>query len=133
MALVILIDQFSRNIYRGKAEAFDADERTQALVQGMVADGDDHALSIVQRMFLYLPLEHAEDLELQDLAVHCYTELLADAPPELKEFCQVSLDFALRHRVPIAKFGRFPHRNIALGRQTSQPEQDYLDAHGGFV
>lgn len=122
LALVILLDQFSRNLHRNAPEAFAADAKARGLARDAVAAGVDQALGPVERVFIYLPFEHSEDLGDQDEAVR----LLGSVGAE-------SLDYAERHRDVIRRFGRFPHRNAALGRVSTPEELDYLAQPGaGF-
>lgn len=126
LALVILLDQFTRNVFRGKPQAFAGDARAQRLVLQAIAAGEDLALPCVGRVFLYMPLMHAENLALQDECVARFNRLIADAPEALKQRLQGNLDFAHQHRDIIASFGRFPYRNAALGRADTGEEQDFL-------
>jgi uncharacterized protein (DUF924 family) len=126
LALVILLDQFTRNVFRGKPQAFAGDARAQRLVLQTLAAGEDLELPWAGRVFLYMPLMHAETLALQDECVARFTRLQADAPDSLKQRLQGNLDFARQHRAIIARFGRFPYRNAALGRDDTAEEQDFL-------
>ncbi|MDI1273506.1 DUF924 family protein [Polaromonas sp.] len=126
LALVILLDQFPRNIFRGKGQAFAGDEQTQRLVSDALAQGIDETLPWVGRVFLYMPLTHAENLALQEEGVRRFTALLAAVPEAHRASVQNSLDFAVKHRDIIARYGRFPHRNNALGRTSSALEFDFL-------
>lgn len=126
LALVLLLDQFSRNVHRGSARAFAGDARSQRLVRQAIANGWDQRLTIVGRVFLYMPLMHAEDLALQQQCVACFEALQAGAPDELKARLQGNLDFARQHRDIVARFGRFPHRNPALGRTNTPEEAEFL-------
>jgi uncharacterized protein (DUF924 family) len=126
LALVILLDQFTRNVFRGKGQAFAGDARAQQLVLAALADGLDLQLSWAGRLFLYMPLMHAESLALQDECVARFTRLQADAPESLKQRFQSNIDFAHQHRDIIARFGRFPYRNAALGRLDTAEEADFL-------
>ena len=126
LALVILLDQFSRNIYRGQARAFAGDARAQQLVLRTLQAGEDESLARVGRVFLYMPLMHAEDLALQDRCVERFTHLHAGSPPELREKLASNLGFAEQHRDIVKRFGRFPHRNAALGRTTTAEEAVFL-------
>lgn len=126
LALVIILDQFSRNIHRGKPEAWDNDPKTARLVVDAVEKGMDRRLAPIERSFFYLPLEHAEDRELQRRAVELYGALAKEAPPEWKENYDSFLDYAVRHQVIIERFGRFPHRNAILGRETTEEEAAFL-------
>ncbi|SFU38968.1 Uncharacterized conserved protein, DUF924 family [Polaromonas sp. YR568] len=126
LALVILLDQFTRNVFRGKGEAFAGDARAQQLVLQALADGEDLTLPWAGRLFLYMPLMHAESLALQDECVARFVRLQADAPDSLKQRLQSNIDFAHLHRDIIARFGRFPYRNAALGRLDTAEEADFL-------
>lgn len=129
VALVVLLDQFSRNIHRGSALAFAGDGRALALARTAIASGRHLALPAIHRVFLYLPLEHCEDLETQDRCVALFREL-EDAMGDAL-FAGFTR-YAVAHREVIAQFGRFPHRNAALGRTSSPEELAYLATHGGF-
>jgi uncharacterized protein (DUF924 family) len=126
LALLILLDQLSRNLYRGTAETFAADARARAIARDLIARGFDQALTPVERMFVYLPFEHSEDLADQDLSVRLFEALDAISGEQTP-------DHAIRHRDVIRRFGRFPHRNAALGRVSSADEEAYLAEPGaGF-
>jgi uncharacterized protein (DUF924 family) len=128
LAEILVLDQFPRNLYRGQARAFAGDARALALALGLLARGDDQRLLPLQRLFAYLPLEHAEDLALQDRSVAVFTALAAAHDG----FAEV-LDYAERHRDVVRRYGRFPHRNAALGRASTPAEVDYLAQPGsGF-
>lgn len=126
LALIIVLDQFSRNIHRGSARAFAQDERAQALALEALRTGEYRQLRRVERVFLYMPLEHAETLELQRKSVECFTGLRDAAPDDEREVYGYFLEFAWRHYDVVARFGRFPHRNAALGRATTPEEQAFL-------
>jgi uncharacterized protein (DUF924 family) len=126
LALLILLDQLSRNLHRGSAEAFAADAKARATARAMIAHGFDQALTPVERIFVYLPFEHSEDLADQDMSVRLFASL------ESAEGSN-TLDYAERHRDVIRRFGRFPHRNAALGRVSTADEEAYLAEPGaGF-
>lgn len=128
LAEILVLDQFPRNLFRGQARAFAGDARAVALALGMVDDGSHASLHPLQRWFAYLPLEHAEDGVLQDRCVALF-EALAHAHEGFDE----ALDYAERHRDVIRRFGRFPHRNAALGRASTPDEQSFLAQPGsGF-
>jgi uncharacterized protein (DUF924 family) len=131
LALVILLDQFPRNLHRGSARAFEHDGAALALSLEAQARGLDRELGSVERWFLYLPLMHAEDAALQARCVALFEALAADAPAPLREALAGAADFARRHRAVIDRFGRFPHRNAALGRTTTPEEAAFLEASGG--
>ena len=126
LALVILLDQFTRNVFRGDGRAFSGDERAQQLALQVIASKADQQLPYVGRVFLYIPLMHAETLALQNECVARFTQLVNDALPSLKERLQDNLDFALKHEEIIAQFGRFPYRNMALGRASTAEEKVFL-------
>jgi len=126
LGLIILLDQFSRNVFRGSAHAFGGDLRAQRLVLGTLESGEDQLLPWVGRVFLYMPLMHAEDAALQARCVGCFARLVEDAPDTLKAKFQGNLDFARQHQHIIASFGRFPYRNAALGRDSTPEEVGFL-------
>jgi uncharacterized protein (DUF924 family) len=126
LALVILLDQFSRNIYRGQARAFTGDARAQQLVLRTLEAGEDESLARVGRVFLYMPLMHAEDLALQERCVERFTALHDNSPAALREKLAGNLQFAREHRDTVLRFGRFPHRNAVLGRESSKEELAFL-------
>ena len=130
LALVILLDQFSRNIHRDTPQAFAADAKCEAMVHAAMRKGYDKALAPVHRAFLYMPLMHSESLETQELCIRCYEALYEQAPPEHRKHFRANLDFAIRHRDIIARFGRYPHRNQILGRVSSAEEEAFLQQPG---
>lgn len=133
LALLIALDQFPRNLHRGDAQAWAQDVKAQRIALSGIARGDDQRLPPLQRVFAYLPLEHAEDSALQQRSVALFEALSADAPPEQRERFEGFLGYARRHREVIARFGRFPHRNAALGRADTPEEAAYLAQPGaGF-
>lgn len=126
LALIVLLDQFPRNLYRGQAKAFAGDARAQALVQASLALGTDQTLPTVARVFFYMPLMHAESEALQRECVRRFTALHDNAPPALREKLQGNLQAAQQHLAIVERFGRFPHRNAALGRASTPDETAYL-------
>jgi uncharacterized protein (DUF924 family) len=130
LALIVLLDQFSRNIYRGTAQAFAQDELALSLCLQGIDIGHDLALRPIERTFYYLPMEHAESLEMQDKCVQHYQQLVASLPQAMVKKLQLSLDYAISHRDIIARFGRFPHRNKLLGRASTVAEHEYLSQGG---
>lgn len=128
LARIVLLDQFPRNIFRGEARAFDGDPAARREALQLMDSGGDRQLGPYERWFVALPLEHAEDLSLQQRCV-AYCAALAGDEPALAG----ALDYAQRHRDVIARFGRFPHRNAVLGRSSTADELDYLAQPGaGF-
>jgi len=122
LALVLLLDQFPRNMFRGKARAFSTDAQARAVADRALAHGFDQATDLTMRPFFYLPFMHSEALIDQDRSMRLY-EMLGDAE---------QLRYAREHRDVIQRFGRFPHRNRALGRATTPAEQTFLQG-GGFA
>jgi len=124
LALLILLDQFSRNLHRGSAEAFAADPRARRIARIAVARGFDQRIAEPGRQFFYLPFEHSERKADQNACV----QMMGQRMPRTG---RTSRPWALVHRDVIRRFGRFPHRNKALGRETTPEEQAFLD-NGGF-
>ena len=126
LSLILLFDQFPRQMYRGTARAFEHDSRALALALSGMQSGADGALDPVERIFFYLPLQHAEALEVQDESVAACRRLLGEAPEALKTGFGQVLAAAQEHRGIIERFGRFPHRNRALGRVDTPEELEFL-------
>jgi uncharacterized protein (DUF924 family) len=120
LALVILLDQFPRNLYRGAARAFATDAKARRVAEQAIAAGHDRALAPFMRPFLYLPFEHSEAMADQERSVALFRALGDER----------SLAFAIGHRDVIARFGRFPHRNAALGRASTPEERAFLKQPG---
>lgn len=125
LAWLIVADQFPRNLYRGDARSFACDAAARDVARRMLAQGLDAALPAVARSFVYLPLEHSEDVADQDESVRRFTAL----PPDTPGYDSM-LDYAQRHRDIVARFGRFPHRNAALGRASTAEELEFLARPG---
>ncbi len=126
LALVIVLDQFSRNIHRDTARAYACDAAACRLaIEGLMRK-TDAAYSLEERLFLALPLAHAEDPKMQDANLAYVQRIAAEAPPELANAWQIAVASAREHRATIAKFGRFPQRNMALGRTTTGLELTFL-------
>ena len=126
LSLIILLDQFPRNMFRGSARAFAYDEKALALTLSGMQSGADAALDAVERIFFYMPLQHAESPEVQDESVAAYRRLLAEAPAELRASFAGVLEYAENHRSIIDRFRRFPHRNRLLGRESTPAEEGWL-------
>lgn len=126
LALIILLDQFSRHIHRGTAQAFAQDKKAQALCIDGIGAGDDCRAHAVERSFFYLPLEHAEDIEKQNLSLRAYTQLVQDVPEQYRKPFEMNLEFARRHHFVIEKFGRFPELNEILQRQSTEEELEFI-------
>ena len=126
LALVLLLDQFTRNVYRGQARAFAGDRRAQQLSLDAHDSGMDAEFATVGMVFLSMPLMHAEDVALQAESVLRFQRLLDTCAPELRDTLANNLDFARQHRDIVARFGRFPYRNAALGRTSTPDEEAFL-------
>lgn len=126
LALILLLDQFPRQIYRGRALSFAQDAKALSLTVDGLAAGADAALTPVERLFFYLPLEHSESIPMQEESIAAFRRLLADASTAHRDLFEDCLQFALKHQRIIQRFGRFPHRNAALGRRSTPAELSYL-------
>ncbi|EDO35425.1 predicted protein [Nematostella vectensis] len=130
LALIILQDQFCRSIYRGTSKAFDRDPYCVKLAEKFLEKKthDHEKYQPTERFFMYLPFEHAEDKDLQARSVHLFEKLLEDAKstPDAKS-AEFWFDFASKHKFVVDKFGRFPARNKAIGRENTPEEQEFLD------
>jgi uncharacterized protein (DUF924 family) len=122
LALLLLLDQIPRNVFRGSAHAFATDGLAREIARNAVDAGFDMRIDVPLRIFFYLPFEHSEEMADQDRSLRLFTAM-GDAG---------YLDYARRHRDVIARFGRFPHRNVALGRTSASEEVAWLEAGGGF-
>ena len=131
VALVLVLDQFPRQIYRNSGEAFACDAAAYAISRQLVASGWRRFL-VAEQTFVMLPFEHSENPADQDLSVKLYAERALEAPPNHLESCREQLDYATRHRDIIRKFGRFPHRNVVLGRESTPGEIEFLKSGRGF-
>lgn len=120
LAEIIILDQFSRNMYRGKAEAFLYDSLALALAQNAISGGLDSELSVEQRSFMYMPFMHSESLLIHEEAVKLFTRLGA----------KNNLEYELKHKAIIEQFGRYPHRNQILGRSSTAEEREFLSKPG---
>lgn len=128
LARILVLDQFTRNIYRGTPKAFAGDALALEAALAIDNSGASQTLPPVQRAFAYMPFEHAENLSLQERAVILFDKLAASATG-----FDSMLDYARRHHAVIRRFGRFPHRNAILGRPSTPEEQEYLQQPGsGF-
>ncbi|MDH3413125.1 MAG: DUF924 domain-containing protein [Gammaproteobacteria bacterium] len=130
LGLILLLDQFPRNVHRGTAKAFAFDPQALDLCQTGIDAGLDQALEPLERMFFYMPLQHAEALGPQDRSVALFESLAKTRPAEQRAFFEQALEFAREHRELISRFGRFPHRNRVLGRISSVEETAYLESGG---
>ena len=122
LAAIIVLDQFSRNMFRGSAKSFAGDAKARALANAVLEAGHDAAMNDDERQFLYMPFMHSETLADQDRSVALFEKLGREE----------NLKYARMHREPIKAFGQFPHRNEILGRPTSPAERAWIEEHGGF-
>lgn len=132
LGAIIVLDQFSRNLFRDSARAFTQDPLALRLCKDGIALNEDKVLSETERVFFYLPLEHSERMQDQEVSIRKFTELAEEARPEFRDFARNTLDYAHQHRKVIEQFGRFPHRNRVLGRESTPEESDWLARGGGF-
>ena len=132
VAFIIVVDQFPRNIYRDTPEAFSRDLLALRVCLEGIEKGFDRDLHPTHRTFFYLPLMHSEDLEIQGLSVEKYSALESEytSHPQIRETLACSTDFAGRHFDIIKRFGRYPHRNSALGRESTPEETEFLKEPG---
>lgn len=133
LALVIIFDQFSRNIFRGTPQAFETDTQALELTQRTISESKDKELMCVERVFLYMPFMHAEDLKVQDEGIRIFESLVEDSKtksPINTPYFEYNLKFMRQHRDIIALFSRFPHRNTVLSRPSTAEETAFLNKPG---
>jgi uncharacterized protein (DUF924 family) len=126
LALILLLDQFSRNIYRGTAEAFAMDKAALKLCVTGAMEKKDRGLTPIQRAFFYMPLQHAESRKVQAKSVQIYNRLVEAVSPTYRETFETIAQFAELHHDIVQQFGRFPHRNKLLNRDNTPEEDQYL-------
>ncbi|MBF2065589.1 MAG: DUF924 domain-containing protein [Calothrix sp. C42_A2020_038] len=124
LALILLLDQFPRNMFRGTSEAFATDWEALSVAQHAIKQGYDRSLLPVQRWFIYLPFEHSENIEHQRCSVELFKQLSDDADSAN------AIQYAIQHMEVIERFGRFPHRNAILGRTSTTEEKEFLKQPG---
>lgn len=130
LALVIVLDQFPHHIFRDQPQAFATDPQALALSLAALTANEDRQLTPIERVFLYLPLEHAESIEMQERSVSLYAALASEATADERALFEDFLDYARKHRDVVARFGRFPHRNAILGRPSTPDEVEFLKQPG---
>ena len=130
LALVIVLDQFPHHIHRDQPQAFATDPQSLALSLAALESGEDRKLAPIERVFLYLPLEHAESIEMQERSVSLYEQLANEAAADERALFDNFLDYARKHLDVVARFGRFPHRNEILGRPSTPEELEFLKQPG---
>jgi uncharacterized protein (DUF924 family) len=126
LALVILLDQLTRNVFRDQPRMYAGDARAQRIAVASLSDGTAETLGYVERVFMTMPLLHAEDLELQDRLASLVDALAAEAPPLYRKMAAMHSEQSTKFRAVIARFGRFPHRNALHGRATTDEEAAFL-------
>lgn len=133
LALVVLLDQFPRNMYRDSSRMYAHDELALSVTTLAIREYEARPLTLVQRMFLYVPLMHSENLTLQQAMVARFESLVEQAAlrsPQNRAFFEFALDYARRHLRVVERFGRFPHRNAILGRSSTRAELEFLEQAG---
>jgi len=128
--LILILDQFPRNMYRGTARSFAYDEKARQAAKTAIDFGIDGKVHPLEATFIYLPFEHSEDPNDQVTSVGLFKRLAQNSPTEFREHLLSAVEYARKHQDILAKFGRFPHRNQALGRATTAAEKAYLDSGG---
>lgn len=130
LALVIVLDQFPHHIHRDQPQAFATDPQALALSLDALATNEDRQLAPIERVFLYLPLEHAESIDMQERSVSLFQQLANEAAANERALFDNFLDYARKHLDVVARFGRFPHRNAILGRPSTPDEIEFLKQPG---
>lgn len=131
LACILVCDQLPRNLYRGSANAYAFDDRALDAAIDVLEAGQEQALGPYQRIFVLLPFEHAESLEMQNRCVEEFERLVTESPGELQDDMATYLPYAESHRDIVRRFGRFPHRNAVLGRDSTPEETAYMEEEGG--
>lgn len=126
LALIILLDQFSRYIYRRSSQAFACDQEAQKLCADGLREKMDQSLTLIERVFFYMPLVHSEDSKSQEMSIRLYQDLVSLSMSETTQIYQLFLAYAYAHFRVIKEFGRFPQRNKVLGRESTDAELAFL-------
>lgn len=133
LAYIILLDQLSRNMYRNTKDMYAGDEQALSVAKETIASGKDRSYRFAERGFLYLPLMHSEALSDQERCIELYKAFALELEGEKRKEVEMNVDYAIRHRDIVARFGRFPHRNEILGRPSTPEELEFLKMPGsGF-
>ncbi len=132
LALIVVLDQFPHHIHRNHGLSFAYDAQSLALALDMIQRGDDALVAPIERVFVYLPLEHAESVAMQDSSVAYYEQLAHEATAAERSLFDGFLDYAHKHRDVVVRFGRFPHRNALLGRPSTPEEIEFLKQPGSY-
>ena len=132
LAYIILIDQFSRNLFRNTPHMFEHDTLALNAAKAAIEQGLDKKLTLTERVFIYLPFEHSENIDDQEKSVALYEKLFLETAAEYKNIAQIFLSYAEDHHQIIQKFQRFPHRNKILSRESTRAEIEFLESHPGY-
>lgn len=130
LTLILVLDQFPRNIYRGTPAAFENDQRALSVTRRGIAAGHLGALQTVEQAFFLMPFQHVEDVDSQREGVILFEKMVDDAPADWRSVADGFLSYARQHLEIVERFGRFPHRNAILGRVSTPAEREYLESHG---
>ena len=132
LALIILFDQIPRNIFRKKKEAYIYEEFSLPLIHSLIKENQHQKYQFFERVFLYLPLQHSENLEDQDLSLKMFTEMSAEYQNNeiMYRISKSFIGYAEEHREIVVKYGRYPHRNNVLGRECTEKEKEYMEKGG---
>ncbi|KAK9760758.1 hypothetical protein K7432_014877 [Basidiobolus ranarum] len=130
LSMIILLDQFSRNLYRNSPKSFEADPKCVTMARRLIDTKMENELHPLERLFVYIPFEHAEDINHQKYAIKKFEEVVELCDEHCRPMAESFVTFGQRHKVVIEKFGRFPHRNEVVGRVSTQEEIDYLQNGG---
>ena len=132
VALVVLFDQFPRNIFRISGEAFAYDAKARAIARALIAGGKQRFF-LIEQVFLLVPFEHSEEIADQDYCVMAVAEMAVTCPESFRDYARGFLDYVTKHRDLIRRFGRFPHRNALIGRDSTEEEAKFIAETGrGF-
>jgi len=133
LAYVVVLDQFSRNMFRGTPQMFATDAQALRAAKGCIEKGADRPLAVAERQFMYMPFMHSEELADQDRCIELFEALRDEQTGRCRDSVENALRFAVMHRDIVAKFGRFPHRNAILGRASTPEEAQFLEGpNSGF-
>ncbi len=130
LALILLLDQVPRSIHRGMPEAFATDFKAREVAVQGLQSGADKLLRPIERLFFYLPFEHSEELADQERSMELFRQLATEVPEQHRVTFAAFVDYAVRHHAVIARFDRFPHRNMVLGRESTPEELEFLEQPG---
>lgn len=130
LSLILLLDQFTRNIYRDTPLAFSGDNKALEIAEKSINKGFDKLFHPIKRVFFYMPFEHSEDINMQKKLLELFSNLISESKDDLKPLIEGFNDYAQKHYDIVEKFGRFPHRNKILGRESTNEEIEFLKQPG---